>query len=74
MTRQFGPLNREGGYRRLNVAVTRARRRMTVVSSFPPDDLDPGEKFDGVELLRRFLIFAQTHGDMDQVGRMAPRT
>ncbi len=27
----FGPLTQEVGYRRLNVAVTRARRRMTVV-------------------------------------------
>ena len=31
----------EGGYRRLNVAVTRARRRMTLVSSFTHHDLDP---------------------------------
>ena len=33
---RFGPLNLEGGERRLNVAITRARRRMTVVSSFAP--------------------------------------
>ena len=31
---RFGPLLYEGGHRRLNVAVTRARRRMTLVSSF----------------------------------------
>ena len=30
---RFGPLNMEGGERRLNVAITRARRSMTVVSS-----------------------------------------
>ena len=29
MLYRFGPLNAEGGERRLNVAVTRARRRMT---------------------------------------------
>ena len=38
---RFGPLNLEGGERRLNVAITRARRSMTVVSSIAADDLDP---------------------------------
>src|SRR5690606_16544814 len=38
---RFGPLNRQGGERRLNVAITRAKKRMTVVASFSPDDLDP---------------------------------
>ena len=35
----FGPLNRTGGERRLNVAITRARRRVMVFSSFEPEDL-----------------------------------
>src|SRR5262249_48849256 len=39
--RQFGPLNQTGGERRLNVAITRARRRMTLVSSFEHTDMDP---------------------------------
>ena len=34
MQYRFGPINNEGGERRLNVAITRARNRMTVVSSF----------------------------------------
>ena len=38
---RFGPLNIEGGERRLNVAITRARRSMTVVSAIAADDLDP---------------------------------
>jgi very-short-patch-repair endonuclease len=33
LTMNFGPLNRDGGERRLNVAITRARRRVEVVSS-----------------------------------------
>ncbi len=37
---RFGPLNREGGQRRLNVAVTRARSSMTVVSSMRSHDID----------------------------------
>ncbi|MEV7597056.1 GreA/GreB family elongation factor [Kitasatospora sp. NPDC089797] len=35
--RNFGPMNRAGGWRRLNVAVTRARYRVEVVASFDPD-------------------------------------
>ena len=32
-TMNFGPINRQGGWRRLNVAITRAKRRIEVVSS-----------------------------------------
>jgi very-short-patch-repair endonuclease len=61
---RFGPLLPEGGRRRLNVAVTRARQRLTVVSSFSHLDLDltlvrPGS---GVELLRNYLQYASTNG------------
>ena len=60
---RFGPLLQEGGERRLNVAVTRARRRMTVVSSFSHLDMDPGRsKARGVVLLREFLGFAASGG------------
>lgn len=45
-TMNFGPLNREGGWRRLNVAITRARRRVEIVSSFArprsPESVRPG--------------------------------
>ena len=41
MLYRFGPVNNEGGERRLNVAITRARSRMTVVSSFSAADMDP---------------------------------
>ncbi|MFW5415597.1 AAA family ATPase [Nocardiopsis sp. CNT-189] len=67
--RGFGPLNREGGKRRLNVAVTRAKRRMTVVSSFPPAALAPSDRETGTELLRRFLETAAAGGDPDASGR-----
>ena len=57
---RFGPLLSVGGQRRLNVAVTRARQRMTLVSSFGHLDMDaakvrPGT---GVELLRDYLEYA----------------
>jgi len=60
---RFGPLLTKGGERRLNVAITRARRRMLVVSSFDHRDMDPNRtKGRGVELLRLFLEYAASRG------------
>ncbi|MCX4667968.1 DUF3320 domain-containing protein [Streptomyces sp. NBC_01381] len=56
----FGPINRDGGWRRLNVAVTRARRRMEVVTSFYGGDL-PDSTNKSVQHLKRYLQYAQ-HG------------
>ncbi len=56
----FGPLNRAGGQRRLNVAVTRAREKLIVVSSIRASDLDMGAtKAEGVHHLHRYLDFAE---------------
>ncbi|MFG1795746.1 AAA domain-containing protein [Nocardia sp. NPDC049149] len=63
----FGLLNRKGTERRVNVAVTRAKLRMTVVASFSAADLAPTE-MTGTELLRRYLDFAEHHGRIDEVG------
>ncbi|POB09068.1 hypothetical protein CO251_15945 [Sulfobacillus sp. hq2] len=61
---RFGPLLHNGGERRLNVAITRARKTLTVVSSFDSRDMDPERKMSrGVELLRAFLEYAESHGD-----------
>lgn len=60
---RFGTLNEDGGERRLNVAVTRQRRRLTVVSSFSHLDMDPSRSTRrGVVLLRSFLKFAESGG------------
>jgi very-short-patch-repair endonuclease len=60
---RFGPLLQTGGERRLNVAVTRARSRMTLVSSFSHLDMDPQKiRSRGVELLRDYLEYASSHG------------
>ncbi len=57
----FGPLNLDGGHRRLNVAVTRAREYMKVFSSMLPSDIDlTRTDARGVEALRNFLMYAQT--------------
>ena len=56
----FGPLNREGGERRLNVAVTRARRKLIVVSSIRARDLQLGNSSSrGLAHLQRYLDFAE---------------
>ena len=61
---RFGPLLSEGGRRRRNVAVTRARNRMTLVSSFSHLDMDLAKirAGTGVELLRFYLQYAATRG------------
>lgn len=56
----FGPLNRAGGERRLNVAITRARHCVTLVSSLRPEAIDLSRTSSvGVRLLRQYLEFAQ---------------
>lgn len=56
----FGPLNALGGERRLNVAITRARKGLTVVSSIRSPDIDPSKVTSvGPKLLRDFLFFAE---------------
>jgi len=62
---RFGPLNNAGGERRLNVAVTRAKRRMTVVSSFSADEIDLARSSAlGVRLLKAFLGYAASGGSV----------
>lgn len=56
----FGPLNLEGGERRLNVAVTRAREKVLVVSSVRAADFDlRGTNATGVFALHRYLDYAE---------------
>ena len=63
MRYNFGPINQEGGWRRLNVAVTRAKRRMTAVSCFSADDMDPERLHnDGVRMLRDYIAYAGSGG------------
>lgn len=57
LTMNFGPLNRAGGRRRLNVAITRARRRVEVVSSIEAGDFK-GEIAEGARHLQRYLDYA----------------
>lgn len=55
----FGPLNRDGGWRRLNVAISRARKSMIVYSTITPEQIDLSRtRSDGVAGLKGFLEFA----------------
>lgn len=56
----FGPLNNKGGERRLNVAITRARKQLLVFSRLRPEQIDLSRtKATGVRHLRTFLDFAK---------------
>ena len=58
VTNNFGPINRPGGWRRLNVAVTRARNRVEVVSSIHASQIT-GVSNDSVRHLRTYLDYAE---------------
>lgn len=59
MSMNFGALNGTGGERRLNVAVTRARREMVVFTSFDPGMIDLGRTgARAVRDLKRFVDYA----------------
>ncbi len=63
MRYQWGPLLRDGGERRLNVAATRAKHRLTVVSSFSSHDVDPDRLTKaGARLLAEYLDYAGSGG------------
>jgi very-short-patch-repair endonuclease len=61
----FGPLNGENGWRRLNVLTTRARKSMRVFSSMKGDEVNPVHATSqGPQLLRDFLLYAE-HGRLN---------
>lgn len=59
----FGPLSRQGGERRLNVAITRAKYKLVLVASIQADNLDPSRTNSrGVALLKDYLAYAASGG------------
>ena len=60
MYMNFGPLSRDGGKRRLNVAITRAKYNVKLVGSIVPTDIKiENTTSEGVKLLRSYIEFAQ---------------
>jgi hypothetical protein len=60
MTMNFGPVNKPGGERRLNVAITRAKEKTMLVTSVKVEDIkvDAGSA-EGVAVLRGYLEYAE---------------
>lgn len=56
--RRFGWLNSDGGANRLNVAITRARKKIYILQSFDPEELGDADS-SGPGLLRRYLEYAR---------------
>ncbi|MDA0772327.1 MAG: DUF4011 domain-containing protein [Cyanobacteria bacterium] len=60
LSHNFGPLNRDGGHRRLNVAITRARNKLKVFSSITSSDIDLSRtSAQGATLLKKYLGFTE---------------
>lgn len=66
LVRNFGWLNQKNGENRLNVAISRARQKVVIVTSFEPHELQVEDaKNDGPKYLRKYLeyAFAISNGD-----------
>ena len=59
MYMRFGPLGHQGGERRLNVAITRAKHDIKLVGSIMPYDIDLSKtKSEGIRMLKDYIEFA----------------
>ena len=74
IAKEFGPLNRDGGERRLNVLISRAKMAMEVFCNFTAGDLELDANTNhGVRALKHFLQYAES-GQLDipiETGRQA---
>ena len=68
LVRNFGWLNQYGGENRLNVAITRARRKIHIVSSFDPSELEVDDmKNRGPKLLKMYLQYCSAVSSGDRM-------
>jgi transcription elongation GreA/GreB family factor/very-short-patch-repair endonuclease len=68
----FGPISRQGGWRRLNVLFTRAKKSIAIYTSLRPEDIViDGTTPDGTKALRNYLEYAGTGllTSIDETGR-----
>ena len=68
LIRNFGWLNQKGGENRLNVAISRAKKKVHIVTSFEPAELQVEDtKNDGPRILKKYLeyAFAVSAGDKE---------
>ncbi|BBF45144.1 DNA helicase related protein [Lachnospiraceae bacterium KM106-2] len=65
LSMNFGPLSKKGGYRRLNVAVTRAKYNLKLVGSILPDDMDvSNSSTEGVKMLKSYMEYARNRKEV----------
>jgi transcription elongation GreA/GreB family factor len=70
----FGPISRQGGWRRLNVLFTRAKRSIALYTSMRPEDIVmDGKTPEGTKALRNYLEYARTGSlaTVEETGRDA---
>ncbi len=67
MRMNFGPINQNGGHKRLNVIFSRAKRHMAVVSSIDPGQITNTYN-EGANALRQYLRYAQAVSVGDREG------
>ena len=64
LVQRFGWLNQKGGENRLNVAISRAKKKVRIVLSFDPDDLQvESAKNEGPRILKKYLKYAKAVSD-----------
>lgn len=64
LNHNFGPLNKIGGERRFNVAITRARREIVLFASIRSTDIDEAKtRSEGLRDLKQYLAYAE-HGEL----------
>ena len=64
LMQRFGWLNNRGGENRLNVAISRAKKKILIVTSFEPEDLQVDNmKNDGPRILKKYLQYARAISD-----------
>lgn len=69
VVKNFGWLSQRGGENRLNVAISRAKMQVVIVSSIDPQDLDASNcKNRGPYILRKYLEYATCVSKGDKVG------
>lgn len=67
---RFGPINSSGGYRRLNVAITRAKDKIICVSSMKFHEMSPSESSKGGILLQKYLEYAEKGREVLEASRI----
>lgn len=64
----FGLLSKSGAENLLNVAITRARKMLHVISSIEPEDFRPGQLANpGLDLLREFLAWVKVQSKVREI-------